>query len=1001
MPDTALIPDWSDLQSELDRLAGEKFAAAFKRLPALEEELDRLRDRLSDNPFANPVKLMSARLFYELDQGDLTLDEVDGLVQVISARRLVERAGRARAYMIAHGADGGDGDGGITGNFIDRLRGYLVGDGDAPSFDDFKRRVERAPVGLVMTAHPTFGLAADLYQAAMELVYGEDGDGRPLDGEGRRARLGMLLTRDHVPDAEITLDTEFDQAAAAIGRAADALRAAMRAMIDIARETYPDRWTELNPRPMTLASWVGFDIDGRTDIGWTSMFRKRIAVASAQMRRYLSYAEGLHRQASAMDGGTDLAAALDAVKARLGEGLDVAEQEIAAFDCQAGDIDAVMAAAASLAENDGRRLADPKELVGAVDGALKTVGSLDGGPAARELVADLVVFRAEIANSGLALAQPHVRLNASQVFNAYRHATEVEADPDDPAGRRVLLRLVGESLDRVKTETFNLGSVTAERTSARRLFMVVSLFRRYCDAQAPVRFLIAETESAFTLLAALYFARQFGVEDGVEISPLFETPEALEKGADVMAQALQNADFRAYVRAQGRLCVQTGFSDAGRYLGQPAAGLAVERFQIKLAKVMAAEGMTDVQLVIFDTHGESIGRGAHPGSFADRVDYLLSPMARRVLTHRGIAYKHETSFQGGDGFSLFATPASSAAVIAGLLDHIHGAIPLRGDPFYGDSGESLEFFLTLTQFNKNLMNDPDYGRLVLSFADKMTDKSGSRDTKRQSESAAGPDANHLRQIRAIPHNTTLHQLGFLANSVAGVGTAVAMNRDWFDETYKYSDRLRGVISLVYRAHRLSDRDVMAAYVSLYDPGHWLDLAVSSGKENTRDALCRLAAILEEENRHESMRRILRRFERDDLDLTIALDAAEFDRSAATGLGADRATLLHSLRVALIMYTFRQSMRLPRFGDPNLSFEDIIDEVLRLNIATAVENMQAIFPVDVQALDVTGFGGSPTYEAEGGRDYRREHEKLFVPMLRLYRLIKRISTAVNHVIGAHG
>jgi len=94
--------------------------------------------------------------------------------------------------------------------------------------------------------------------------------------------------------------------------------------------------------------------------------------------------------------------------------------------------------------------------------------------------------------------------------------------------------------------------------------MIVAQMLKYIDATTPVRFLIAETESPLTLLSALYFAKLFGVEAKVDISPLFETTKAFERGLRVIDECLQNPDFAAYVRQRGRLCIQTGFSDAGR-----------------------------------------------------------------------------------------------------------------------------------------------------------------------------------------------------------------------------------------------------------------------------------------------------------------------------------------------------------------------------------------------------------------------------------------------------
>ena len=68
--------------------------------------------------------------------------------------------------------------------------------------------------------------------------------------------------------------------------------------------------------------------------------------------------------------------------------------------------------------------------------------------------------------------------------------------------------------------------------------MLMAQMLKHLDASEPVRFLIAECETAFTLMAALYFAKQFGIEDRIDISPLFETRKALERGASIIADAL-------------------------------------------------------------------------------------------------------------------------------------------------------------------------------------------------------------------------------------------------------------------------------------------------------------------------------------------------------------------------------------------------------------------------------------------------------------------------------
>ncbi len=125
------------------------------------------------------------------------------------------------------------------------------------SFETFAAFINRIAFAVVFTAHPTFGMpravAALLAQAAS------------LPDEAARAglieRAAALSTR---PDAPITLDVEFEQACAAANNGRLALDAFNGALLDAARARWPERWTELTPRPFAIASWVGCDT-GRAD----------------------------------------------------------------------------------------------------------------------------------------------------------------------------------------------------------------------------------------------------------------------------------------------------------------------------------------------------------------------------------------------------------------------------------------------------------------------------------------------------------------------------------------------------------------------------------------------------------------------------------------------------------------------------------------------------------------------------------------------------------------
>ena len=82
--------------------------------------------------------------------------------------------------------------------------------------------------------------------------------------------------------------------------------------------------------------------------------------------------------------------------------------------------------------------------------------------------------------------------------------------------------------------------------------------------------------------------------------------------------------------------------------------------------------------------------------------------------------KEETSFQGADGYVYLTTPHAAFATVCRLLEH--GLQRLGGDVedvFYRDTNYSLEFFLTLQEFNDRLFHDPDYATLLTAFEDSL------------------------------------------------------------------------------------------------------------------------------------------------------------------------------------------------------------------------------------------------------------------------------------------
>ncbi len=969
-------------------------------LTELKTTLAGLRRRADADPSSNPIELLALAIKERIDAGALPTEVIEQLIQRLSVEAFGRRAERLRRYL---------GETERAAN-LQRLRTMIYGltsDGaraQRVSFEEFRQRVERPRFGVVFTAHPTFALARGVQQALVELALGVTAADEPLDAARRAALLGRLAQVEHRPDQPLDLDEEHRQSLAAITNLHTALDRLCRLVLDVAREVYPERWTELNPNLITIASWVGHDLDGRSDIPWTASMAKRLRLQALQLEHCRDEARRLRAMA---EQGSALGDVLDLLDARLTLALKQAEEEVAVFGARAPtdpvDFRRELARAGrTMYAGRAARLVRPGSLIELIERAL----TMAEGHALR---CELCVLRARMKSFGLGLAHTHVRLNARQLHNAIRKTIGMDHPPDDPSHRITYLNAISALIDRVVPTQINFGSLAAEKATAKRLFMIIAQTLKYVDSSQPIRFLIAECESGFTLLTALYFAKLFGVEDKVEISPLFETRLGLERGADVIAEALGVDSFRAHVRRQGRLHVQTGFSDAGRYLGQIAAAHAIERLRIAVGRALAARGLHEVELVIFDTHGESMGRGGHPESLADRLAYVDSPATRAGFARLGVRHKQEVSFQGGDGYLPFITPECAFAALCRILEHTL-APPAEGDdPFYAETDYTEEFFATIEGFNRAVMDDPAYGALLGAYGTNLLYTTGSRPARRQHDTWSGQiNLEHPSQLRAIPHNAILQQLGFLANVIGGVGRAVTKDPERFQRLYQTSPRFRRLMTMVEHAFKYSDLAVLEAYIDLFDPGFWLRLAARSDEPRVEELL-ELAVVMERAALHERLERIWRAFLRDYLALAAAL--REHRRrtrdSGAEPIAVDAASRdsmhqLNALRIALIQELYRLASHVPDFSDRHeLTRDGLLARLVQLDIDASLAKLGEIFPMtegDDEALD---FGEPSTYESAEGQSYRQEHVLIFQPMGRLYELIRRISSAIIYNVGALG
>jgi hypothetical protein len=113
--------------------------------------------------------------------------------------------------------------------------------------------------------------------------------------------------------------------------------------------------------------------------------------------------------------------------------------------------------------------------------------------------------------------------------------------------------------------------------------------------------------------------------------------------------------------------------------------------------------------------------------------------------------------------------------------------PAARDPFYDRTDLSLDFYRAIRRVQRDHLKSATYARAVTAFGLGMLTATGSRVSRRQSDIAADRSMS-LRQIRAIPHNAILQQIGYPVNVIAGAGTAAGDEMEAIAELLGQSDR---------------------------------------------------------------------------------------------------------------------------------------------------------------------------------------------------------------------
>ncbi len=940
----------------------------------LRDELRELRSNLPDAPWLNPIVSVAFQLSRRLEAGEITLPDLRDVAARVMDRALLNRARTLRERVgLGEGTEDGNGFAALVASTISKQ-------GDTPDFEAFQAAWSRAKAGIVLTAHPTFGVSEALAAQMVEIA----ASGHDLSAD--RARPP------HRPDEPIDLSYEHRRAQSSLANLRNALEGLLNRFYRVAHDTFGEKAFQATPKLATIASWVGYDLDGRTDITWIDSLKLRLQEKLSALndirQRFLLLKHRLGEEPDVERISRQLTGKLDLAIAAV-------QEHVQALDSVGSDFAGLAKAANVIAASDSYNLTSVEPLVKLIDVLIDAVESA-------QMKRSLAALRGLLDATGLGTSHIHVRINAAQLDNSLR-ALIREPWTQNISERRAVQNLAEHIREaHANPEVVNFGTLELETATAIRQFALIAQIKKHVDRETPIRFLIAECESPATVMIAVYLARLFDVADIVDISPLFETPDGLERGARLMEDLLQEETYRDYVRGRGRLAIQTGFSDAGRFIGQVAATLEIERLHLAMVQAVHAAGLNDVETLIFSTHGESMGRGAHPGNLSKRLSYLLPHEIRRRFARYGQPLKHETSFQGGDGFMFFADTTLTTETLAAVIKDSF-LIDQRDDPFYADDNLLLDFFLRLRDYQQQLFTHPGYRAMLGAFGPNLLFKTGSRAVKRQSDVSQPVDRGDPSRMRAIPNNAILQQFGYIANVIAGLGYATGYDRERFVALAKQSPRLIDILEMVARGKQLSSLNAMGANAYIFDAGFWASRASWGREPNLEPAFRQLSRALLKDMRASEINRLAHHMRIDAIDLHAILEGLGLEGGKVPDDTRLELDLLQAIRLALIMHIFVLAARLPRFAPRNdMSYERVLDLALSLDIPEVVDFMRQAFPYrSASTISGEDYEEKASYRPHGVDEYGRLEHELLAPMQETYETIREIGTGISHHFGAFG
>lgn len=532
--------------------------------------------------------------------------------QVVNIAERVHRIRRRRDYQRAGTAPQPDG----LQDALQQLKAQGV------TLEELASWLPRIDIEPVFTAHPTEAVRRALLEKEQlmvaSLVDNLDGQRTPGEAAADAARFRMALTASwQTTDSSPVRPTVDDEREHVGFYLVQVLYRVIPVLYESLQQALLDTYGDSVPLPRLLrfGTWVGGDMDGNPNVDAGTIRNTLDAQRQAVLGRYQ---KDLLQLASLLSQSTERVAVSDALQARVAHYQQLLPKVVSRP--RHADMpyrllnDRMRARVQATLEDTEGAYASPQELEEDITLILDSLhankGDHAGGFAVRRLLWRVRTF-------GFHLARLDVRQESSVHGRALASVLDGQDawDAADAISRAQRLAPFASGEQALPASTEEGG----QRLDA--VFAALADARRRHGADALGSYIISMAHDRSDVLAVLALARRGGLVDDagavpLDIAPLFETVDDLQRGTDTLRDLLADPVYRAHLAARDDVqMVMLGYSDSGKDGGIAASRWGLQRAQVELLEVAAESG---IRLTFFHGRGGSISRGG--GKTTDAVD---------------------------------------------------------------------------------------------------------------------------------------------------------------------------------------------------------------------------------------------------------------------------------------------------------------------------------------------------------------------------------------------